>query len=109
DRGIAFYRKLVPVIKKGKTVFHGPKVCSYRHPKGWQGIFRESGDQTKAFLLLHGFYDATGEEIKIPVPDRYRIADIYSYKDEDVLLENGVVSYVFDEDMKAVCLYLEKE
>ncbi|MCR4656209.1 MAG: alpha-galactosidase, partial [Lachnospiraceae bacterium] len=46
DRGIAFYRKLVPVIKKGKTVFHGPKVCSYRHPKGWQGIFRESGDQT---------------------------------------------------------------
>ncbi len=109
DRGIAFYKKLAPIIKKGKTGFYGPKITSYRHPKGWQGIFRESGDKTKAFLLLHGFLGARGEKLNISVPEDYKVADIYSYKDENVSLKDGMVSYVFDEDMKAVCLYLEKQ
>ena len=106
DRGIAFYKKLAPIIKEGKTAFYGPKITAYRHPGGWQGIFRERRDRSAAFLLLHGFHEAAGEEISIPIPDHYRIADIYSYEEESVLLENGMLNYTFDEDMKALCLYL---
>jgi len=106
DKGIAFYKKLVPVIRKGQTHYFGTKQTSYRHLKGWQGIFRENKEQGEAFVLLHGFNEAAGVTAGIPVPEGYAIKDIYSYKSEDIALMNGSVTYTFDEDMKAVCLYL---
>lgn len=108
DKGVAFYKRLVPVIKKGKTFFFGPKITSYRALNGWQGVFRENADETKAFVLLHGFNRAAGVAVKIPVPDGYEIKDIYSYKDEEIVISNGALEYTFDEDMKALCVYLEK-
>ena len=40
DKGIAFYNRIAPIIKNGRTYFYGPKITSYRHPEGWQGIVR---------------------------------------------------------------------
>ena len=108
DKGIAFYKKLVPVIRKGETHFFGPKITSYRHLNGWQGIFRENKEKGKAYILLHGFNGAAGTEALIPVPEGYSVKDIYSYKDENTGISDGRIRYHFDEDMKSVCIYLEK-
>ena len=40
DRGIAFYKEIAPIIKKGYTYRVGPKITSERHPHGWQGVVR---------------------------------------------------------------------
>ncbi|MCR4590845.1 MAG: alpha-galactosidase [Lachnospiraceae bacterium] len=106
DRGIAFYKRIAPVIKNGKTFYHGSKIISYRHPEGWQGILREGEDS--AYLLLHGFNDIRDKEISIRIPEYYHIGEIYSYKEESVTFEKGMLNYTFDEDMKAVCIFFEK-
>ncbi len=108
DKGIAFYKKLVPVIRKGETHFFGPKITSYRHLNGWQGIFRENKEKGKAYILLHSFNGAAGTEALIPVPEGYSVKDIYSYKDENTGISDRRIRYHFDEDMKSVCIYLEK-
>ena len=40
DAGIAFYKKIAPILRDGYTSWFGTEIQSYRHPKGWQGILR---------------------------------------------------------------------
>lgn len=107
DDGIAFYQMIAPVIKKGFTTRYGSEIGSYRHPQGWQGIVRE-GENGQAFALLHGFAGISGTEVSVPVPDGYRIADVYSYQKEDVAIKDGSLKLRFDEDKKAVAVYLTR-
>ena len=107
DGGIAFYKKIASVIKKGFTTRYGTEISSYRHPKGWQGILR-IGEDGKAFALFHGFHDAAGLEVSVPVPAGYQISEIYSYETEKVWLEDGRLYLRLTEDMKAVAVLLEK-
>lgn len=107
DDGIAFYRKIASVIKKGYTTRYGTDISSYRHPKGWQGILR-TGEDGKAFALFHGFLEAAGTEVTVPVPEGYRIGEVYSYEDEQVWLKDGRLHLRLTEDMKAVAVSLEK-
>lgn len=107
DDGMAFYRKIAPIIKKGFTSFYGTRQTSWRNLKGWQGILRKSEDG-KAVAIFHGFNENRGTEIKIPIPAGYVIKDIYSYKQEEVSIADGMLSLTMDEDMKAVAVYLEK-
>ena len=100
DDGVAFYRKIASVIKKGFTTRYGTEISSYRHPKGWQGILR-TGEDGKAFALFHGFYEAAGMEVSVPVPEGYRISEVYSYENEQVWLADGKLYLQLKEDMKA--------
>ncbi|MBQ9361134.1 MAG: alpha-galactosidase [Lachnospiraceae bacterium] len=109
DDGIAFYKKISPIIKSGRTYFYGPKIKSYRHPEGWQGIFREDMEKNKAYITLHGFNNAVGKEIEMRIPCGYKINDIYSYENEIVSIDDGKLRYCFKDDMSALGLYLEKE
>ena len=107
DEGIAFYRKIASVIKNGFTTRYGTEISSYRHPKGWQGILR-TGKDGKAFALFHGFHEAAGLEVSIPVPDDYRIADVYSYEEEQLWLADGRLYLRIKEDIRAAAVYLEQ-
>lgn len=107
DDGIAFYKKIASIIKKGHTTRYGTEISSYRHPKGWQGILR-TGEDGKAFALFHGFLEAAGMEVSVPVPADYRISEIYSYETEQVWLKDGRLYLRLTEDMKAVAVLLEK-
>lgn len=107
DDGIAFYKKIASIIKKGHTTRYGTEISSYRHPKGWQGILR-TGEDGKAFALFHGFLEAAGMDVSVPVPADYRISEIYSYETEQVWLEDGRLYLRLTEDMKAVAVLLEK-
>lgn len=109
DKGIAFYHRIAPVIKKGRTHFFGTEIRSYRHPEGWQGIFREDEEGRRAYAVLHGFNKAAGTQIRMDIPAGYTVKEIYSYENEEVMLKDGVLEYGFSEDMKALAVYMEKE
>ena len=104
--GIAFYKKIAPIIKEGKTSFWGDAISSYRHPKGWTGIIRKNDNLQEAYVLLHGFNEATGKTAIIELEDDYCIKEIYSFTNEDVKLENHKLVYTFKDDMYAIALHL---
>jgi alpha-galactosidase len=108
DAGIAFYKKIAPVIKKGYTSRFGPEIKSYRHPEGWQGILRV-GENGQAFALFHAFHGAAGRNLSIPLPEGYVISDTYSYEEEQIWIEDGQLQLLVTEDSKAVAVYLEKK
>jgi alpha-galactosidase len=107
DTGIAFYKKIAPVIKKGHTSRFGPEIKSYRHPEGWQGILRV-GENGQAFALFHAFHGAAGRKLSIPLPEGYVISDTYSYEEEQIWIEDGQLQLLMTEDSKAVAVYIEK-
>lgn len=112
DSGIAFYKKIADIIKKGTTFFYGTRPGSYRHLKGWQGILRVSG-QNRAYALFHIF---TKEEdvVRIPLPNlkKWRIMDSYSYGAYEVFMEENEgesqICYRVREEKEAVAVILEQ-
>ncbi len=68
DRGIAFYKKAAPVIKDGYSRLYGPKVVSWRHPKGWQCLVRTEGgvEHERKDGLLAVFHSFNGEHGSAP-------------------------------------------
>lgn len=109
DDGIAFYKKIASIIKYGKTYFYGSKIGSYRHPKGWQAIVRESLDMKEAYVLIHGFNQAKGEKVCLDLSKDYDLADCYSFQTENISFNKGRLEYVIPDDMYAICAYLKKK
>lgn len=108
ENGIAFYKRIAPVIKKGYTFRFGPEIAGYRHPEGWQGILR-TGERGEAYAVFHSFYGEKEGVLEIPLPEgEYEIEDIYSYEPEQIWIENGVLKYRNTEEMKAVGVYLTR-
>jgi len=108
EDGMAFYRKIVPIIKDGYTSWYGPKVSSYRNPKGWQGILRQ-GDNGDAYALFHIFDGIPADKCVIELPKEYEVAEIYSDTNETVVLTDGKLIYEPKEDWKAVAVYLKSK
>lgn len=108
DDGIAFYKRVAPIIKKGFTSFYGTPLTSWRNLNGWQGIWREAEDG-KAMAVFHGFEKCAGVEMRIPLQAGYVIRDVYSYEDEDVAIVDETLCLTVKENWKAVAVYLEKQ
>jgi alpha-galactosidase len=109
DDGISFYKKIAPIIKDGKTYFYGSKIGSYRHPKGWQAIVRESLDMKEAYVVIHGFNQAKGEKVCLDLSKDYDLADCYSFQTENISFNTGRLEYVIPDDMYAICVYFKKK
>jgi len=127
DRGIAFYKKIAPIIKNGYTYRYGTEITSYRNLKGWQGVLRVS-EEEKAYALFHVFdsedteqsivaEDQTEKNAKcfaIPLPKDgakdtdWKIEDVYSDSEVEVHIENGEILCKIDENRKAVAVFLTK-
>ena len=107
DDGIAFYKKIAPVIKKGFTYRYGTEITSYRHPHGWQGVLRV-GEDGGAVAVFHGFHGAAGVRASVPVPDGCRITAVYSSEAEQAVIRDGCLELIFSDDMKAVAVSLEQ-
>ncbi|MBE5871520.1 MAG: alpha-galactosidase [Lachnospiraceae bacterium] len=104
EEGIAFYKELVPVIRKGITRRYGTDQTAYRHPKGWQGVFRQGEDS--AMVLIHIFEQT--REIRIPVGTykNWAIKKIYSDDAADVRLQGDELVCRTDESKKAIAVLL---
>lgn len=115
DRGIAFYKKAAPVIKDGYSRLYGPKVESWRHPKGWQCLVRTEGsvEHEKKDGLLAVFHSFNGEhdgvlEVPLPTDGSYRIEEVYSDAAADVRIADGKMVCRIPEDMRAVAVLAKK-
>lgn len=115
DRGIAFYKKATPVIKDGYSRLYGPKVVSWRHPKGWQCLVRTEGgvEHERKDGLLAVFHSFNGEhggvlEAPLPTDGKYQIEEVYSDAEADVEIANGKLACRIPEDMRAVAVLARK-
>lgn len=115
DRGIAFYQKAAPIIKDGYSRLYGPKVLSWRHPKGWQCLVRtegsvECGEKDGLLAVFHAFNGEHEGMLKVPLPNDgdYQIETVYSDAEAEISVEKGQLSCRIPEDMRAVAVLLKK-
>lgn len=109
DRGIAFYKKCAPIIKDGTSYLYGPRINSWRHPKGWQAVVRflENGN---CMAVIHTFGAELQETIRIPLPKQVRGEIIEKYSDDccmKIHVEERMLCYKPQENWKAVAVLLE--
>lgn len=108
DDGMAFYKKIAEIIKKGYTYRYGTHITSERHPQGWQGVVRV-GENGQAYVLIHMFYGELPEYIEVELPEGCpgTLSDVYSDNEVDVTVSNGVLKLKTSEEMKAVAVLLK--
>ncbi len=108
DRGIAFYKKAAAVIKDGFSIRFGPQIISYRHPTGWQCLFRV-GENNEAMAVIHTFYGEHDMPIVVNLPESsdYQIREIYSDTKADIIMSDGKLICKITEDMRAVAVLLK--
>lgn len=87
DNGIAFYKKAVPVIKKGRSRILGSRTKSDRHPEGWQAVVRENGDAV--LCVIHTFANSP-KLISAPVGE-CEIEAVYSDTDVKAYVRDGIL------------------
>ncbi len=109
DRGIAFYRRIAPIIKKGRTFWMSPQIERIRHPEGWQGIVRLGADGN-AFALIHTFGGEYPETLQLTLPEGVpqQIGGVYSDADVDVRIEDGKLYCRLGDNWRAAAVYLCK-
>jgi len=107
DRGMDFYRLIVPVIKNGQSYLYGQRNKSDRHPRGWQAVVRmlENGD---AYVLLHTFEGELPKRIEISLPSgcATNIEAVYSDTNTNIYVEDNRLYYYPDNNWKAVAAFL---
>ncbi len=86
ERGIAFYKKAVPVIKKGITRRIGEKIRSERHPEGYQLVFRENEEMT--MIVIHTFASSP-KRIDMSIDEDAEIISVYSHDESNILFKDG--------------------
>lgn len=107
ERGIAFYHKIAPIIKKGQTYQISPQIERMRHPEGWQGIVR-LGENGEAYALIHTFGGVCPETISMTLPKGVPCKIVASYSDEkpQVWIENRTLYCHPGDSWRAVAVYL---
>lgn len=91
DEAILFYRRVAHIIEDGETIRHGPKVSSYRHPKGWQAIERTTMDGSEKLIVVHVF-DESDTEIQLHLGRPYRISDCFAESTCYANIEDGMLT-----------------
>ncbi len=91
DEAILFYRNVSHIIQDGDTIRHGPKVSSYRHPKGWQAIECTSKDGREKLIVAHVF-DESATEIQISLRGPYRICGCFAESTLNTRIEDHVLT-----------------
>lgn len=109
ERGIAFYKRIAPIVKEGRSYRFGSDIVSYRNLKGWQAVLR-TGDNGDAYAVFHSFRGNREQYMEAVLPEgaRCKVDAVYSDNDADVRLEGGRLLCRNTEDMRAVAVYLAK-
>lgn len=110
EGGMAFYKRIVPVIANGQSYRFGPKIRSARHPRGWQGLVR-IGRDGNAYAVIHLFDGELPGQIALKLPQgrRYRIEEVFSDTLETVELKEGVLYYRPLENRKALAIRMKAD
>ncbi len=85
--GIDFYKKAVPIIKRGKTRILGTRIRSFRHPDGYMAVVRENDDG--ALIVVHCFENAPSE-VRVDIRG-FSVKDVYPPTADIRLCADGAV------------------
>jgi alpha-galactosidase len=107
--GIKFYNKISNIIKDGFSYRLGPDVKSYRHPRGWQVVFRIASDKSQALAIIHTFEREIQQEIKIQIPENLnlKVESIFSEKDINPYIHNENLICPLDGEFEAVAILFD--
>lgn len=108
EHGMEFYRKIAPIIKQGQSYRFGSRIKSARHPEGWQALLR-IGQSQEAYMVIHTFANAALPlEIQIQLPEGCpaKVLEIYSDTQEQIEIQDGILSYQATHSWKAVAVRL---
>lgn len=108
ENGMAFYKKIVPVIRDGQSHIYTHGIQYLHDPQGWQAVVR-IGDNREAFAVIHIFGGTMMPEIRVPLPGNcpQQITEVYSDTKEHVSIEDDNLVYCPQEHDKAVAIYLK--
>lgn len=111
ERGIAFYRKISPVIIHGESVIRQNTGISYRHLTGTQWVLRTATDGAAAVLICHRF-DGNTEAMEIDVPEGMKVCEQFGedarWKQTETEDGKKKVEVELLKEFSAVALYLQK-
>jgi alpha-galactosidase len=89
---ISLYKSVAEVIRTGVSVWYGSEIKSYRHPKGWQAIFRMALDHSKAIVVFHSFSNPVPHEISFKLSsENWQCAKILTAGNMCVRIEKETV------------------
>jgi len=105
--GIKFYTKIAHILMEGVTHWYGPKVQSYRHPKGWQGILRMT--EKEAYVVLNTFGETTAGDIHIDLPPGYEYDIIGTYMENPsaATLVGSRLTFAVESEFQGFAVYLK--
>ena len=106
EDGISFYKKAVPVIKRGFTRIYRENVTSYRHPEGYQALVRENDELI--LCVIHSFKNAP-KEISVKLTADAEVTDTYPRLGENARAENGTLTVSGVEDFVGCGVIMRKK
>ncbi len=106
EDGISFYKKAVPVIKRGFTHIYRENVTSYRHPEGYQALVRENDELI--LCVIHSFKNAP-KEISVKLTADAEVTDTYPRLGENARAENGTLTVSGIEDFVGCGVIMRKK
>lgn len=102
DAGLAFYRQVSEIIRRGESYRFGTESLSYDKPEGWQGILRV-GEEGNALLVLHQF---CGDVRPVFIPWEGTVASIYDCAGSEIVCKSGMLCWWPKTEMSAVAVLL---
>lgn len=114
DDGIAFYKRIAPIIKEGYSFFYTTKGKSDRVLTGYQAVVRErtkrgtldTNECKEAVAVIHVFDRQQQFRITLPKDCPRTIARIYRGTKIKVQLDGDELIVTPTEEMEAVAVYL---
>ena len=105
DRGVAFYRAVGPVIRRGVSRIHRHLATqSWRKPEGWQAVVR-TGENGDTMVIVHTFGGELPETITLPAAGG-RIASVLCSEGNRVTLSGGELTIGLKANWEAVGVHL---
>lgn len=106
-RGVEFYRKAAPVIRKGSTRVLRKDITGYDHAHGWQAAIRSGEDAI--LLTVHAFEKNGGEWSPEQDFTGYALDAVYADADCTVTLDGGRLTFRVPDDYCGFGVLLRKE
>jgi alpha-galactosidase len=108
---LALYRDVAPLIRDGESYVHRGMNHSYRHPRGWQSVVRESREGRPELLVVTHVFEHPGRlDFEVPLPPGEWALDWESGDGtRAVALEGGCLKFSSDHPFTASLARLRGE